>query len=60
MKLNKKGWGFKMMLFLMGLLIFALLIAVYFIYEFYNEMNLASRIIVKVVDILWRKTWLFG
>ena len=52
MKLNKKGWGFKMMLFLMGLLIFALLIAVYFIYKFYNEMNLATGIIVKVVDIL--------
>lgn len=52
MKLNTKGWGFKMMLFLMGLLIFALLIAVYFIYKFYSEINSLSGIIAKVVEIL--------
>lgn len=51
MKLNKKGWGFKMMLFLMGLLIFALLIAIYFIYKFYSEIDTLSRII-KAVEIL--------
>ena len=52
MKLNKKGWGFKMMLFLMGLLIFALLIAIYFIYKFYIEIGSLSGIIVKVVSNL--------
>lgn len=52
MKLNKNGWGFKMMLFLMGLLIFALLIAIYFIYKFYSEINFLSGIIVKVVEML--------
>ena len=57
MKLNKNGWGFKMMLFLMGLLIFALLIAIYFIYKFYSEINFLSGIIVKVVEILWKRIW---
>lgn len=52
MKLNRKGWGFKMMLFLMGLLIFALLIAIYFIYKFYIEIDSLSGIIVKVVSKL--------
>ena len=52
MKLNKKGWGFKMMLFLMGLLIFVLLIAIYFIYKFYSEIDSLSGIIVKVVEML--------
>lgn len=57
MKLNKNGWGFKMMLFLMGLLIFALLIAIYFIYKFYSEINFLGWIIVKVVEMLWRRIW---
>ena len=57
MKLNKNGWGFKMMLFLMGLLIFVLLIAIYFIYKFYSEIDSLSGIIVKVVELLWRRIW---
>ena len=37
MKLNKKGWGFRMMFFLMGTLIFFLLLAIYLIYNYYNN-----------------------
>lgn len=44
MKLNKKGWGYQMMFTLMGLIIFALLIASYYIYKYYNELENLSNV----------------
>ena len=39
MKLNKHGWGYKMMTFLMSILVIFLLIKVYFIYNYYNKVR---------------------
>lgn len=50
MKVNKKGWGFKMMILLMGILIFSLLIAIYGIYRFYDEIKDTFNVEMKVVD----------
>ena len=36
MKLNNKGWGFREMFFLMGILFCFLLVAIYLIYQFYD------------------------
>lgn len=47
MKLNKKGWGFTMMAFLMSILICALFFAIYYIYKFYQNVpvNLVNNIV---------------
>ncbi len=47
MKLNKKGWGFTMMAFLMTILICALFFAIYYIYKFYQNVpvNLVNNIV---------------
>ena len=37
MKLNNQGWGYRMMIFLISILSLFLLIAIYFIYRFYNN-----------------------
>ena len=39
MKLNNKGWGYRMMSFLMFILVSFLLIAVFYIYKFYDSMK---------------------
>lgn len=39
MKLNNQGWGYRMMIFLMSILSLFLLLAVYFLYRFYNNFN---------------------
>lgn len=38
MKLNNHGWGYRMMAFLMSILAAFLLIAIYYIYKYYNNM----------------------
>lgn len=38
MKLNNRGWGYKMMAFLMSILAAFFLVALYYIYRFYNRM----------------------
>ncbi len=39
MKLNNKGWGFRMMLFLMSVLCIFLAIAIYYIYIYYTAIE---------------------
>ncbi len=39
MKLNKNGWGYRMMGFLMAILVLFLLIAIYYIYNYYDRMK---------------------
>lgn len=39
MKLNKKGWGFRMMAFLMGVLAIFFVIAIVLIYNYYNNIS---------------------
>ena len=39
MKLNQRGWGYRMMAFLMSILVIALLVASYYIYRFYDRMK---------------------
>lgn len=50
MKINKKGWGFRMMLLLMGILIFALVIVIYYIYNYYDDIINTFNTEMKVVD----------
>ncbi len=38
MKLNNKGWGYQMMTLLMSILIGFLLLASYYIYNYYDKM----------------------
>lgn len=52
MKINKNGWGFRMMLLLMGILIFALLVAIYYIYNYYDKIVDSFNNEIKVVDVL--------
>ena len=37
MKLNKNGWGYRMMAFLMGLLIIAILVLFYLLYSYLDS-----------------------
>jgi hypothetical protein len=39
MKLNNKGWGYRMMFFLMSLLIICLFVATYYIYKYYDSIG---------------------
>lgn len=39
MKLNKNGWGYRMMAFLMGLLIIALLVLFYLLYSYFDSIK---------------------
>ena len=39
MKLNKNGWGYRMMAFLMGLLIIALLVLFYLLYSYLDSVK---------------------
>lgn len=57
MKINKQGWGFRMMLLLMGILIFALLVAIYYIYNYYDKIIDTFNTEMKVVDKIWKKIW---
>ena len=43
MKLNKNGWGYRMMSFLMAVLVIFLLIAIYYIYNFYDRIKNAGN-----------------
>ncbi|MDD4705792.1 MAG: hypothetical protein PHS24_01075 [Bacilli bacterium] len=40
MKLNNKGWGYRMMIFLMIILSTFLLVAIYYIYRYYNTIEM--------------------
>lgn len=40
MNLNNRGWGFKMMAFLMLILISFLTVAIIYIYKFYNGLSI--------------------
>jgi hypothetical protein len=39
MKLNNRGWGYRMMCFLIFILVAFLLVAIYYIYVFYGSIN---------------------
>ena len=39
MKLNKHGWGYRMMAFLMGLLIIAILVLFYLLYSYLDSVK---------------------
>ena len=39
MKLNKNGWGYRMMTLLMSILVIFLLIAIYYIYNYYDKIK---------------------
>ncbi len=47
MRLNDKGWGYRMMIFLMTILCIFLLISIYYIFRFYNafELNLIIHLL---------------
>lgn len=42
MKLNNYGWGYRMMTILMAVLVGFLLIASYYIYNYYNKIGKAT------------------
>ena len=42
-KLNNRGWGLRMMIFLMGILVLFFGIAIFFIYKFYNDFRIEER-----------------
>lgn len=46
MKLNKNGWGYQMLALLMGLIIFALLVATYLIYNYLGKIKTDRNISV--------------
>ena len=48
MKLNNKGWGFRMMALLMGVLAIFFIIAIVLIYNYYN--NISGKIKKPFVD----------
>lgn len=54
MKLNNKGWGYRMMIFLMTILCVFLLIAIYFIYRYYDtfEIQLINNLFLNGGQIL--------
>lgn len=54
MKLNNKGWGYGMMIFLMAILCVFLLIIVYYIYKYYDSMDvkLIGNFIHKGIKLL--------
>lgn len=39
MKLNNKGWGYRMMALLMTILVIFLIVAIFFIYKFYTNVG---------------------
>lgn len=56
MKLNKNGWGYRMMAFLMGLLIIALLVLFYLLYSYLDSvkgLELKTKNI-EVVEKIWK------
>lgn len=48
MKLNNHGWGYGMMFLLMSILVLFLLIAIYFIYKYYDAFD------IEIVNYLVR------
>lgn len=48
MNLNNRGWGFKMMAFLMLILISFLTVAIIYIYKFYNGLSINNTNIEEV------------
>jgi len=59
MNLNNRGWGYRMMTFLMFILVAFLLVAIYYIYHFYDNMkydfnNTNNNVYMVVVD-RWRR-----
>ena len=59
MKLNNKGWGFRAMFFLMGILFCFFLVAIYLIYQFYDgfENKYPSGNYTEVSK--WKKYYMF-
>ncbi len=43
MKINNRGWGYTMMIFLMSILCLFLAIAIYFIYRFYSNFEYIEK-----------------
>jgi len=58
MKLNNRGWGYRMMAFIMFVLVAFLLVAIYYIYKYYDRMksdyNRVERTNYMVV-IKWKR-----
>lgn len=54
MKLNNKGWGYRMMIFLMIILSTFLLVSIYYIYRYYNtiELQLINNIFLNGEQLL--------
>ncbi len=54
MKLNKNGWGYRMMAFLMAILVLFLLVAIYYIYHFYDRIKGDNYEVVdmRVVEVI--------
>ena len=52
MKLDNKGWGYRMMALFIIVLIVFLIIAIYYIYRFYEEIGKRKMIDNSVVEVL--------
>ena len=52
-KLNNNGWGYRMMAFLMSILVIFLLVAIYYIYTFYGKIKnnnyMSNNVINEVI-----------
>jgi len=48
--LNNKGWGLGMMLLLMSILIIFFLVAIYFIYKFYDSALNRDLLSIQIVE----------
>ncbi len=49
MKLNNKGWGYRMMVFLMTILCSFLLVAIYFVYKYYETISKSYQTSIPIV-----------
>ena len=50
-KLNNQGWGFGTMIFLMTILVIFFVIAIYFIWVFYNSFEIPETKAVNAFEI---------
>lgn len=62
MKLNNHGWGYRMMTLLMTILIGFLLVASYYIYNYYNKISKSSsqQGFFVVERLKWKKYLYYG
>ncbi len=52
MKLNKRGWGYGTMILLMTILCLFLIVAIYYIYRLYNNVEIKQHLNITEISSL--------